>query len=252
MRVGSFWCHTFLLDLIRPNGTILDFGANYGGFSEMAAALCARVIGFEPNPYWQKNMVSLPKNVIVVRKAIAAKRGTCSFYLEDKGGTNSSLHKRNEEQKQTVNVETITLEDAIALQPAERVELIKIDIEGEELALLQTASAEALQRAAQITVEFEDYHGVAAIRSAIRRMKSLGFWTVRFSWRNYGDVLFVNKMMEPLGIIQRANVILVHKYGRGILRMMNRFIFDQQRRIDVSTDGASAATRNPSNRPCTI
>jgi len=223
MRIGSFWSHTFILDLIRPNGTIFDFGVNYGGFSEIAAALCERVIGFEANPYWQQNMMALPKNVTVVSKAIAAKRGNATFYVEDQGGPHSSLHKRAEEEKQTAIVEAITLDDAFAMQPSWRIELLKIDIEGEELPLLQSTSAEALQRVAQISVEFEDYHGEAAVCSVIRRMKSLGFWTVKFSWRNYGDVLFVNKKLEPLSLAQRANVIFIHKYGRGISRMVHRF-----------------------------
>jgi FkbM family methyltransferase len=220
MRTRSFWSHTFLLDLIRPNGVIFDFGVNYGGFSDMAAALCDRVIGFEPNPYWRENKIALPKNVTVLDKAIASKAGIRSFYLDHKGGPKSSLQPK--EGMQTVDVEAITLEDALALQPSGRIELIKIDIEGEELAILQNASEETLRRIVQITVEFEDYHKEDEIHSVIQRIKSIGFWAVKFSWRNYGDVLFVNTKLEPLNLRQRTNVVLVCKYGGGIVRILRR------------------------------
>ena len=227
MRIGTFWAHTFLLDIIRPKGTIFDFGLNYGGFSNMAAGLCEHVFAFEPNPFWSRergNGIALPRNVTIVPKAIAAKSGTYTFYLEPEGGTNSSLHKEHTGTRldEAVTVDAITLGDALALQTMTRIELIKVNIEGEKVPVLQTAPAEALRRAAQLSVEFEPYHSEEVIRSVIQRMESLGFWTVKFSWRNYGDVLFVNLGLEPLSPVQRANIVLVHKYGRGILRVLSR------------------------------
>jgi tRNA G37 N-methylase Trm5 len=99
-----------------------------------------------------------------------------------------------------------------------------LDIEGEELAVLQSAPGELLSRIAQMTVEFEDCHSKEAIRSVIRKMSGLGFWVVTFSWRNYGDVLFVNQKLEPVSLFQRAIIVVVHKYGRGLIRLSRRLV----------------------------
>jgi len=97
-----------------------------------------------------------------------------------------------------------------------------LDIEGEELAVLQSAPPELFARIAQMTVEFEDCHDKAEIRSVIRKIRGLGFWVVTFAWRNYNDVLFVNQKLEPVSFFQRAIIVLVHKYGRGLLRILDR------------------------------
>jgi hypothetical protein len=125
----------------------------------------------------------------------------------------------------SVGVDAITLTDAVALAPAERIELIKMDIEGEEVAVLYDAPPEILQRVAQLTVEFHDFLDpttTPAILAVIKKMRSLGFLAIRFSWHSYGDLLFVNQRRERLSLWQRADLIIVHKYGRGFGRIARR------------------------------
>jgi hypothetical protein len=63
----------------------------------------------------------------VHRKALAAKRGLVRLNLNQKKC--SSMHYF-EPSARPVDVEAMTLADAIALAPSERIELIKMDIEG--------------------------------------------------------------------------------------------------------------------------
>ena len=225
MRTRAFWSHTFFPGLIKQEGVVIDLGVNYGGFSGAVANLCNQIIGFEANPYWtERNRIPLPTWVTVIPKAVALKAGTYTFYLDKGGGPGSSLHKGAKDGRATAVVQAITLQDAIDLVPSERIELIKIDIEGEELAILANAPPELLQRAVQITVEFEDFHGERAIQATIARMKALNFWTIKFSWRNYGDVLFVNQTLAPLSLFQRASIIAVNKYGKGVQRVLRRLV----------------------------
>lgn len=58
--------------------------------------------------------------------------------------------------------------------------------------------------------------------TVIRRMQEKGFWCVKFSRKNYGDVLCVNRRLEPLSLFQRSIIVLIHKYGRGLARMWRR------------------------------
>ena len=62
-------------------------------------------------------------------------------------------------------VDAITLADAVALAPTKRIELIKMDIEGEEVAALREAPPKILQRIAQLTVEST----ISLIRPASRQ-----------------------------------------------------------------------------------
>ena len=225
MKVESYWGHTFLPELIRSDGVIFDFGTYNGGFCKLVAPLCRRVIGFEPDPYWNGRL-SLPENVLVLRKALAAKRGLVRLNLNE--AKCSSMHYADTSAR-AIEVEAITLADAVALAPTERIELIKMDIEGEEVAVLHDSSPEILQRVVQLTVEFHDFldsTSIPGIRAAIKKMRGLGFLAIRFSWHTYGDLLFVNQQREPLSLWQRAGVTVVHKYGRGFARIAHRALHD--------------------------
>jgi FkbM family methyltransferase len=223
MRTRCYWGHTFLPELIRSDGMIFDFGTYNGGFCKVVAPLCQRVIGFEPDPYWEGRL-SLPENVRVFPKALAAKRGVLRFNLNKEKCASAHYFDKG---ARSIEVDAITLADALALvlTPAERIELIKMDIEGEELAVLRDASPESLQRIAQLTVEFHDFldrGSVPAIRTIIEKMRSLGFFAMRFSWHSYGDLLFVNQRLEPLSLWQRVGLIVFHKYARGFGRIARR------------------------------
>ncbi len=129
--VHSYWGHTYLPGLIRPNGVIFDFGVHDGGFSRLVAPLCERVVGFEPDPSWQGRL-SLPKNVRVLPQALAARAGTVRLNVNKKKC--SSLHYADDDSIE-IEVPAISLEQALATEPSDRIELVKIDIEGEELSI---------------------------------------------------------------------------------------------------------------------
>jgi FkbM family methyltransferase len=223
MRLASYWSHTFLPDLIHPDGTVFDFGVNSGGFSALVAPLCRRVIGFEPDPMW-KGRLSLPDNVHVTALALAARRGRVLLRLNRESCPSLHYADLNAE---SLEVEAITFEDALEMEPRARVDLVKIDIEGEEVPVLLGAAPKVLQRVAQMTVEFHDFlepKSLPAIRSIIERLECLGFVSVRFSWHSYGDVLFVNQRLVPLSAWERASLKVLHKYWRGCSRIVGRAI----------------------------
>jgi hypothetical protein len=167
-------------------------------------------------------VILLPENAVVFHKALATKRGVVRLNLNPKKC--SSMHYADRDAR-LVEVEAITLADATALVPAERIELIKMDIEGEEVAVLRDAPPEILQKVAQLTVEFHDFLDPAstpAIIAVIKRMQSLGFLAIRFSWHSYGDLLFINQRHEHVSLWQRAALTIIHKYGCGFGRIARR------------------------------
>ena len=223
MRVDVYWSHSFLPDLVGADGVVFDFGVYDGGFAHLVAPRCARVVGFEPDPSWHGKL-SLPCNVRVLPNAIAASRGTMRFHVN--ADLCSSLHY-SETASKIVEVEAVTLADALALEPESRIDLLKMDIEGEEVAILRAASPELFARVRQMTVEFHDFldpTSVPAIRAVIARLRKLGFHVVRFSFRSFGDVLFVNQKLAPLSLWQRAWLTLRYKYARALRRLFRRFL----------------------------
>ncbi len=221
MKVESYWSHSFIPELIRQDGVVFDFGVNNGGFSRIASALCKAVVGFEPDPSWAGRL-TLPANVTLVQKALAASRGTLRLNVNKERC--SSLHYADAEAS-SANVEAITLEDALSLCPAGRIELIKMDIEGEEVPVLLSADLNLFSRVAQMTIEFHDFldpDSLPQIRNAVQRLQSCGFFAVRMSWRSYGDMLFINETLEPLSIWQKFWLSFVHKYASGIMRIIKR------------------------------
>jgi FkbM family methyltransferase len=221
MKVESYWSHTFLPELIRADGVIFDFGAFNGGFCKIVAPLCQKVVAFEPDPCWEQKL-SLPENVIVRHQALAARRGVVRLNLNHEKC--SSMHYFDSGSN-SLEVDAITLADALTLAPEGRIELVKMDIEGEEVAVLRDAPPEILQRVVQLSVEFHDFidpSSTPAILAVIKRMRNLGFLAIKFSWRSYGDFLFINQRRERLSLRQRLGLTVVHKYGRGFERIARR------------------------------
>lgn len=223
IKIESYWSHSFVPGLMRPDGLAFDFGVNSGGFSKLIASRCRKVIGFEPDPYW-KGRLQLPKNVLLLQKAIAVRHGKLSFNVNAE--TCSSLHYADSGATR-VEVEAITLAEALALEPEGRIDLIKMDIEGEEVPILLQADAALFSRVAQITVEFHDFLDASSLPSILRvieRLKSLGFTAFRMSWRSHGDMLFINEKLDPLSPWQRFRLGVIHKYLAGAKRIWKRLI----------------------------
>lgn len=143
-----------VLDGLKPKGSVvLDIGANFGYFGLLTAAKLskddAKVILFEANPkllpYINKSLSVnwLNENTTVENLAISNTRGTAQLsVLADYVGS-SSLHsveflKRTLEHKmhiaaqETVDVQTVTVDEYCNAHDIHTVSLIKMDIEGYE------------------------------------------------------------------------------------------------------------------------
>ena len=222
MKTQSYWSHTFIPELVRPDGTTFDFGVNNGGFCNFVAPLCQEVIGFEPDPNLFEAL-SVPKNVTVYRKALAAKRGLVNLNVNSQKC--SSLHY-SDRYSRRVQAEAVTLEDAIATARSERIEMVKMDIEGEETAVLREAPALVLQRIVQITVEFHDFLDsthVPRIEAILDRMRSLNFHIINISLRHHADVLCINTKALPLSMIARAQ-LQASKLAQAAVRVPRRHL----------------------------
>lgn len=143
-----------LKDLLAPGDTFLDLGANQGEFTVAAAAWVGargRVYAFEPVPALQarlKENISLNEfgNVMLVPCAVSDHSGVLDLYapktLYADGSTNDglpTLFAHGERTQVIARARVIVLDEWVDAEKIERIDVIKLDIEGAELPALRGA-----------------------------------------------------------------------------------------------------------------
>ena len=154
-----------LLDRVHEGSTVIDIGANIGGFT-IKAALAAkgvRVFSFEPFPAsfasLQENIVlnGLEKTVVATNAAVAGARGELELFFRphDPGGV--SLYQYGDKSElSSMKVPAITLEDIFNAHKIEKCAYLKMDCEGAEEQILLNAPKALFDRIESITME---WHG---------------------------------------------------------------------------------------------
>jgi FkbM family methyltransferase len=138
---------SLLKKTLKPGMTVLDIGANIGYFSAIAAGLVSdngQVHAFEPMP---QNFVRLRKNLEPFRWAIAHPyavsdvTGEVPIHYSDKEAGWASIHDQHPRGNLPRHsaVSAIRLDDWLPDKPINRIDFIKLDIEGSELDALRGA-----------------------------------------------------------------------------------------------------------------
>jgi FkbM family methyltransferase len=163
--------------------TIIDAGANIGAFSLFAAraAAGARIIALEPFPATRARLEAhLARNALGERVACrpwALGRADGSRRMNDSGGPSQSRGLFAAELPEGgVPVEAITLATLWEREQLDRVDLLKMDIEGGEHEVIGAAPLEVLRRAAAIALE---YHPNGSKSALFARLAEAGFTLVR-------------------------------------------------------------------------
>lgn len=129
----------FFTETIKPGMNIVDIGANIGYYTVMAAMKTGQsghVISYEPESenysFLKRNVdANNLSNVRAVKMAIGDKVGTAKLYLtKNNKGTHSFANNRNDSENETVNVDS--LDHLLSAIGVEKVDVLKIDIEGYE------------------------------------------------------------------------------------------------------------------------
>jgi FkbM family methyltransferase len=147
-------CHepqltSLLLPLLKPGMTVFDIGANIGYYT----LLMARKVGhagsvhaFEINDHvidlLTRNLeLANARNVKLVRRAVAKTTGEVDFFVPRPGDeAEGSLRKSARyDSARTVRVASVSLDDYLQENKIEKVDLIKIDVEGAEYEVFEGA-----------------------------------------------------------------------------------------------------------------
>ena len=148
--------------VIKPHMTIVDVGAYFGYYSLIGAKFLngtGRVIAFEPVPRnYQLLLKNIQqnqfKNIVPVQKALSDTKGTRELFLDARNYGNCSFSERSVSQSLSpIAVETVTLDSYLKELAIQRVDLLKIDVEGAEYLVLEGAK-ETLQQTQYVLMEF--------------------------------------------------------------------------------------------------
>jgi FkbM family methyltransferase len=132
---------------LKPDGVVLDIGAYFGYYSMLAcrhAGPKASVYAFEPFP---KNFEILEENkrlngfdsLVCVNLAVADRASEWSFRVAPTTNLGSGGLTANTATNGANQVRAITVDDFVAQQGLDRVDLIKMDVEGAEVLALAGA-----------------------------------------------------------------------------------------------------------------
>lgn len=160
--------------LVRPGDTVIDAGANIGYLTTVFAALVGpdgRVLAFEPS----RNCTALLSflepvpNVEVRFEAVGSETGTAQFYDTDRAVTMGYAYlaelRGDPGDSTRYDVRVRSLDEFCAERGVEHVRLLKLDVEGAELAALRGSARLLGGRAVDYVLLESSYGGSDEERS---------------------------------------------------------------------------------------
>lgn len=157
--------------LPQPGQTVMDAGANVGVYSTYAARLVGptgSVTAFEPHP---GNCAVLRENarrngltwLRVEEAALDEKAGEGELFVHDRA-INHSLVRRT---GRSVRVRVTTIDEAAGASGLERLDLLKIDTEGNVTGILRGARETLRRLRPRIAFEFEDCDSASGVEAVL-------------------------------------------------------------------------------------
>lgn len=151
----------FYKDFIKwTDDVIVDLGANVGLFSLHTSPMYHKCIAVEPTPSHFKILQELTKEydqIKLVNAAISNVTGEMDFYLSE---TNSTMNSLSNVYGNSIKVKTYTLYDLLKEQNVDKVDFMKVDIEGSEVLFLSQGNIETMSNCVErFFIEFHDVLG---------------------------------------------------------------------------------------------
>lgn len=149
---------------ILENDVVVDMGAHIGAFAVRAARQAHRgkVYSYEAarKTYLlleENRKLNGLENLYIENKAIFDRRGEMSLYTPANNSILGSLRQDTSSFKEIV--QAITFSDIITKHALERVDFLKIDVEGAEFDILFANPNETLGITQKIVIEFHEFEG---------------------------------------------------------------------------------------------
>ena len=209
----------FLKGLDLRGKTVLDIGAHWGLFTLFFARACGptgRVIAIEPHPdnaaHLSRNIaLNQIENVSQFDVAISDTCGEAALFMPANESSTAALCSRVDAQQpggeagQTRTVRTETVDRMIANAIFSVPDLVKIDVEGAELAVLRGMEHTLSTAHPRLVIEVHDREDMNALGAAKAIANLLG---------HHGYELSVIETGEPVSAAASRAMLKRHIYGK--------------------------------------
>lgn len=154
----------FLMKYLQPGMNMLDVGAHDGLYSLLAARRIGsgKIWAFEPSARERQrlklNLFLNGSSIDIIPKAVGEKPGTAKFYIcqGEQTGCNSLRPPTVDDPLQVLEVEITTIDTVLAEKKIDRIDFVKMDIEGAELDALKGGSRLLRELRPVFMIEMED------------------------------------------------------------------------------------------------
>lgn len=132
-----------VLNRLKPEDAFYDIGAHVGLFSVLAAVRVDRVVAFEPDPTFVARIaenidLNALTNVKIEHLAVGDEPGQAELWSRGLGGASPTLRPRKN-QGRPLRVQVVDLDSYTSVSTWAAPDVIKIDVEGHESAVLDGA-----------------------------------------------------------------------------------------------------------------
>jgi FkbM family methyltransferase len=141
---------SFVECYLSPGMTVLDIGAHHGFYTLLASQKVGskgKVIAVEASPRERKKLrlhlrINCCRNVTLEGRALGEAAGDAELYIVCGGQTGCNSLRKPEvfEPTATIHVRIERLDDVLREHEIEKVDFVKLDVEGAELSVLRGAS----------------------------------------------------------------------------------------------------------------
>jgi FkbM family methyltransferase len=201
-QYGGFFCYP---NLINQESVVYSFGIGEDiSFDlDIIKKHGCHVYGFDPTPKsinWIKQQ-QIPNEFIFYDFGIGVQSGNVKFYLPKNSDfiSGSIVEQKNINTKESIVVKMKSLADIMQFLDHEKIDVLKIDIEGLEYELIESIVNSDI-KIFQILVEFHDRFfpdGKQKSQIAVKKLKEKGFVVFAVS-PTYEEVSFINKeLIKP-------------------------------------------------------
>lgn len=214
--------------LIQPGMVVADVGANIGLLTLVmawATGPSGRVIAFEPEAVPRSNLEKMKHlnglSWVEVRdQAVGESAGRLTFHVSDIIGHSSLYALPDAEEARTVEVEVVRLDD---VAPAQRLDVVKIDVEGAELDVLAGMKGVIAKNPdLAVVAEFGPEHLKRVGQTPAQWFKAFGDagFTPYMIDETRGDCVKTNA--KAAAKVVSANIAFVRAGGDAEKRLLNR------------------------------
>jgi FkbM family methyltransferase len=219
--------HTLCPRFVSKDSVVLDIGANIGNFSRlMAERFGCRCHAVEANPDII-GRIPVSDHIEVHHLAIAGRAGQVRLRIHQDDECSSLAPVPGTQYTDEIEVRAETMESLAQSLNLGAIDVVKMDIEGSEIEVLDSCSDEFLKSIAQLTLEIHDFTGQvspAQVQRVLDRLRRLGFFVIKMARGSHIDTLAINRHRCPMSTAE----CLYLRYGirnwRGLKRMIGRWL----------------------------